>query len=371
MSKPATGACHGRGAFAAGLTFLFQLAVVLPATSADDAASVPSAASKASDLTGLSLQELYNLDIVQLNVLGGHTHPSGQTMFGYRYMHMNMGEILQGTRQLSPADVFAAGFGAAHLEMQMDMHMFEVMHAPTERLNLMAMFPYKEMSMLHQMATGERFIQNAGGIGDLEVMGLYTLFGDIRKGGHRLVLNAGLSFPTGSIDVKDHAMGNPAMPAVQLEYPMQLGSGTYDLLPGLTYLGDSGRWSWGAQTIETFRLGRNDAGYTFGDQYRLSGWTAYGVTDWFAPSLRLDGVSRENLTGADARLAANTTPEGRPNLLGGQRLDLLFGVNFYVPKGLLKGNRLMVEGGFPVYQRLEGPQLGVSWMFSLGWNYAF
>ena len=38
------------------------------------------------------------------------------------------------------------------------------------------------------MARGNRFTQNANGIGDVEVMGLYTFFGDIRKGGHRLVL---------------------------------------------------------------------------------------------------------------------------------------------------------------------------------------
>lgn len=371
MSKSATGARRGRGASAARLACFFLLAVIHLARSAEDRTQASRTPPKASDLTGLSLQELYNLDIIQLNVLGGHTHPAGQTMFGYQYMHMNMGNILQGTKELSPADVFAAGFGAAHVEMQMNMHMFEVMHAPTERLNLMAMLPYKEMSMLHQMADGHRFAQKANGIGDLEMMGLYTLLGDIGKGGHRLVLNAGLSFPTGSIDVKDHAMGDASKPEAQLEYPMQLGSGTFDLLPGLTYLGDSGRWSWGAQTIETFRLGRNDAGYSFGDQYRLSTWTAYGITDWCAPSLRLAGLWRENVTGSDARLQANTTPEGRPNLQAGERLDLLFGLNFYVPHGFLKGNRLMLEGGFPVYQRLDGPQLGLSWMFNLGWNYAF
>ena len=325
----------------------------------------------ASDLTSLSLQELYNLDIVQLNVLGGHTHPAGQTMFGYQFMHMNMSELKDGTREISSADIFAQGFGAAHLEMEMSMHMFEVMHAPTDRLTLMAMLPFKEMSMLHEMDTGERFTQTASGIGDLEVWALYTFFGDIRKGGHRLVFNGGVSFPTGSIDVKDHRMGDPSLPKVMLEYPMQFGSGTYDLMPGLTYLGEAGRWSWGAQNINTVRLGENDAGYTFGNIYRLSSWVAYGITDWCAPSVRLDARWWEDVDGADPRLAANPTPEGRPNLQGGRRVDLLFGVNFYVPDGWLEGNRLMIEGGFPVYQDLDGPQLGASWMFTLGWSYAF
>ena len=328
--------------------------------------------SKAGDLTGLSLSELYNLDVIQLNVLGGHTHPAGQAMFGYQFMHMNMGELHQGTKVISAADIFAnTPFTTAHILMEMDMHMFEFMYAPSDGLTLMAMLPYKEMSMLHQVNTGARFTQRASGIGDVEVMALWTLLGDIRKGGHRLILNAGLSLPSGSIDVTDHRSGNPALPMVQLEYPMQLGSGTFDLMPGLTYVGESGHWSWGAQTIETLRLGENDADYTYGNQYRLSAWLAYGITDWCAPSVRLDGRWWEDVAGADPRLASNTTPESRPNLQGGRRLDLLFGLNLYAPGGMIKGNRLMIEGGFPVYQNLDGPQLGMSWIINIGWNYAF
>ena len=41
-----------------------------------------------------------------------------------------------------PAEAFAEGFSAVHTEMEMDMHMFDVMYAPTERLTLMAMLPF-------------------------------------------------------------------------------------------------------------------------------------------------------------------------------------------------------------------------------------
>ena len=323
------------------------------------------------DLTGLSLEELSQLDIVQLNVLGGHTHPAGQIMFGYAYMHMHMSGLYQGTREISPAEAFAEGFSAVHTEMEMDMHMFDAMYAPTDRLTLMAMLPYKTESMLHLRNDNTRFTQSADGIGDLEVMALYTVLGDIHKGGHRLVVNAGISFPTGSINVRDHDGGDPSRPLVLLEYPMQFGSGTYDLMPGLTYLGDTGRWSWGAQTIETVRFGRNYHGYRFGNRYRVSAWGAYGITDWFAPSLRLLGDWWEDVQGSDPGLASNHTPEGRPNLRGGRRIDLLFGTNFYVPRGPLKGTRLMLEGGIPIYQDLDGPQLGTAWILSVGCTYAF
>jgi hypothetical protein len=327
--------------------------------------------SKANDLTGLSLNELYNLNVVQLNVLGGHTHCAGQVMFGYDYMHTRMEGYFEGTKEVSFAKVFSEGFGAVHTSMDMDMHMFDVMYAPSDHLTLMTMLPYMRMTMNHLTSTGTRFTQHTDGIGDVDLMALLTLYGDSCSGGNRIVLNAGVSFPTGAINAKDHKDGNPSAPLVQLEYLMQHGSGTYDLLPGITYLGESQNWSWGAKTLETVRFGRNDHDYRLGNEYGGSGWVAYAVADWFAPSLRLDGKVWENITGADPGLAANPTPEGRPNLRAGARLDCLFGLNLYVPHGKLEGNRLAIEGGLPVYQDLTGPQLGTAWMIGLQWSYAF
>ncbi len=363
-----------RAATTAGKRSLFSTlatALLMLGISSAPSLAKENAGTKTTDLTNLSLEELYNLDIVQPNVLGGHTHPAGQAMLGYQYMHMSMSGLYQGDHQISPAQAFAEGFTTVHTSMEMDMHMFELMYAPTERLTLMAMLPYKTMDMSHLQNNGSTFRQSAEGIGDLEIMGMINLLGNIRQGGHRLVLNVGMSFPTGSIDVKDHSLGNPAATLVQLEYFMQLGSGTYDLMPGLTYLGESGAWSWGAQTIETVRLGKNDHGYRVGDEYRISLWTSYGVTDWFAPSLRLDGRWWEDIAGKDPALNTNHTPEARTDLRGGRRLDLLLGLNFYAPKGVLKGTRLMIEGGVPVYQHLDGPQLGTAWMLSAGLSHAF
>jgi hypothetical protein len=323
------------------------------------------------NLTGLSLDELYNMDIVQPNVLGGHTHPAGQMMFGYDYMHTTMEGLYQGAHTITPAQAFAEGFAVVHVKMDMDMQMFDFMQAPTEWLTMMAMIPYTSMSMLHEESNGTHFTQFTSGVGDLELMGLYTFYGDIRKGGNRLVLNLGLSVPTGAIDTHDYKDGNTANPQAPLEYPMRLGSGTWDPMPGLTYLGDSGKWSWGAQTIETIRLGMNYHDYRLGNQYKISLWNSYGVTEWFAPSIRLDGLWWGNVHGADPDLAENPTPEARPYLRSGELLNLLFGLNFYVPKGFLRGMRFTVEGGVPVYQNLIGPQLGTAWMLNAGCTYAF
>ena len=57
---------------------------------------------------------------------------------------------------------------------------------------------------------------------------------------------------------------------------MQVGSGTYNLMPGLTYLGQQieGKYSWGAQARETIYTVNNDQGYNRGDRLQLTGWLA-------------------------------------------------------------------------------------------------
>ena len=121
---------------------------------------------------------------------------------------------------------------------------------------------------------------------------------------------------------------------------MQLGSGTWDFQPGLTYLGESDLWSWGAQVLGTVRAGMNDRDYRLGDRYRLSAWTQYKVTDWFGPSARLDWHGWGNVHGADPAMNPARNPAFDATKQWGERLDFLLGLNFYISKGLLKGNRL-------------------------------
>jgi hypothetical protein len=115
--------------------------------------------------------------------------------------------------------------------------------------------------------------------------------------GQRLVLNAGL-------------LRQPVPSTSQwfpVEYPM-VGSGTWDLLPGLTYLGESESWAWGAQAMGTVRLGENDNDYRLGNRYRLSAWGQYKVADWFGPLARLDWHGWYDIHGADPQLDPARNP---------------------------------------------------------------
>ncbi len=74
-----------------------------------------------------------------------------------------------------------------------------------------------------------------------------------------------MSFPTGSIAEVDRTpFSNPAK--ARLPYPMQIGSGAFDLLPGLTDSGHRGAYSWGGQARGEIRLDENHARYRQGNE---------------------------------------------------------------------------------------------------------
>ena len=60
-----------------------------------------------------------------------------------------------------------------------------------------------------------------------------------------------------------------------------------------------------------------------------------------------------------------------PRRRGGQRLDLLGRLNFEVPLGPLGTQRPAIEGGGPVFQKLDGAQLETDWRIVVGWQKSF
>ncbi|MBT8337313.1 MAG: transporter, partial [Gemmatimonadetes bacterium] len=158
----------------------------------------------------------------------------------------------------------------------------------------------------------------------------------------------------------------------QLPYPMQLGSGTLDLMPGFTFLGMRGDGSWGLQGTWTVRLGENDRDYALGDALEGTLWLAYRLTDRISASARIFGRSWGDIEGADPtfmnrRMVPTIVPETR----GGNRVDIPLGLNYYIPSGALAGHRLAVEMALPVVQDPSGPQLETDWILTVGWQKAF
>ena len=216
------------------------------------------------------------------------------------------------------------------------------------------------------------FTTESDGLGDVKVGGVYRLHGDDR---HEFLFNGTLSIPTGSIDEKD-SMPLPPPPGERtLPYPMQLGSGTWDLMPGFTIVVETEPTSWGTQFIQTFRLGENDENYRLGNRSVLTAWVARQLAGSMSGSLRLTASRWGDVHGRDRRLA-NTmptptgfgVPSANPDLRGGKRVDFGVGLNFLGREGLFNGHELGLELAVPVWQNLDGPQLETDWIVTLGWS---
>jgi hypothetical protein len=267
-----------------------------------------------------------------------------------------------GTKTVS-SDQVLQSYPVVHTHMTMQMQMVNLMYAPSDYVTVMAMAPFERMTMDHLRRDGSTYSTESSGLGDVGAMAMINILGNPLTLGQRLVFNFGFTAPTGSINEK--ASG------AQLEYFMQLGAGTWAVEPGLTYLGESANWSWGAQALGTVRMGMNDHDYRLGDAYRLGAWAQYKVVDWFAPVARFDWHQWFNIHGADPGMDPTRNPAFDANKQAGERLDFLAGLSFYVPKGFFKGNRLSIEGGIPVYQNISGPNMGVDWMVGLNWSWTF
>ena len=299
-----------------------------------------------------------------IGVMSDHVMDKGEIMFSYRYMKMEMDGNRTGTNSVSTP---LPDFMVSPLSMDMEMHMLGAMVAPTAKLTLSLMVPVLSISMDHRVNMNNvEFTTESDGIGDITLAGVYQL---TKSANSNLLINLGLNIPTGSIDEKDVLPVSMGVP-VQLPYPMQTGSGTYDITPGLTYTRLYTEWSWGAQGLYTFRTGENDNAYTLGDKLNISLWLAKMINHSLSLSARLNALDWENIDGADDKLAPlPTVPTKNPELRGGSRVDALLGINYVAHS--LNYIRFAFEIGVLVYQDLNGPQLETDLVFTLGTQYTF
>ncbi len=323
-----------------------------------------------------------------IGVMGDHRHGTGEWMFSYRYMRMDMRGTRDGTEGLSPEDIvtrFPNRFAGQPMQpgtlrvvptaMTMDMHMLGLMYAPSDRVTLMAMTHYVRNTMDHITFAGPdgtdrlgTFTSASEGLGDTRIT---ALIGLARGRVHDLHLNLGVNLPTGSITKRDDVL-TPADtgPVLRLPYAMQLGSGTVDAVAGITYLGRAVSWNWGAQGTATLRTERNDEGYALGDRADLTGWMAYDWSNSVSTSVRLSGWTEDSIDGLDEQIVA-PVQTANPNNYGGSGLELGLGLNYQFARGALAGNRFAFEWRKPFYQDLNGPQLETDWTLTFGWQRAF
>lgn len=395
---------------------------------------------------------------IPAGVLFGHTlEKVGDIMFGYRYLrNWQAGKYLQEDSPAGEEKVLAngcpdagnvvhnsdgtviTGFGsecsALAKSMTMNMHMLDIMYAPTDWLTLMLMPQFMDMEMpvftpgasddggVHGGESGH--VHQTGGVGDT---GMYALVELFDRPTHHIHATLGFTAPTGDVNIKlkERSFNGDAG---YIHYGMQLGSGTWDFKPSLTYTGKAGVWSWGAQMGGTKRMeSTNSSGYALGDIFETSLWGGFDWTNWLSTTVRVaynwqgaikgryhrstrdderlsrecsnrasftypddtdgDGISdgppvfHEDayqfcLLGVENTKKSNdaadrTTPMDHGGNYGGHYVDIGFGISATVPSGAFAGNRLAFEWLQPVYTNVNGYQLNRDGALSFTWSYGF
>ena len=304
-----------------------------------------------------------------------HTHPAGGGMVSYKYMHMAMDGLRAGTSRVGRNEVgFMRDKQYEYMmiptSMDMDMHMLMAMYGVTDRFTVMAMGSYlvNDMDMLMDMGPMMPIMReptmHTDGWGDTELRGIYQISDDFNG-------SLGLSLPTGDIEQSSKMMRWE----FRDPYDMQLGSGSFDLKPALTYshLSDDKLWNWGAQAMYTWHTADNQNDYRLGDSVKLDTWLQRALgpaSTW----LRFGYSDTDRIHGRDPEIQKllfhsdpmmpmkwAPTPDADPANYGGQRFDGALGVSFKVGPGSIG-----VEGGVPLYQDLNGLQLETDWFLTVG-----
>lgn len=193
------------------------------------------------------------------------------------------------------------------------------------------------------------------GIGDSELRGIYKI-------NKYLTGSVGVSLPSGDINQQVTMMKT----TYRAPYDMQPGDGTLDLKPAITVSAttDDGNWNYGGQAMYTWHTGKNNNGWSYGDNFKAMTWLQRALGP-AATWLRLTYNNTGAIRGEDTEIAKINTSAPMPDSVtsnyGGQRLDGTLGLSF--TKGPFS---VGVEGGMPLFQDLNGLQMKTSWFMTAG-----
>lgn len=307
-------------------------------------------------------------------VMADHLHSKEEIMTGYRYSRTSYSGLYAGSNAIGAEALVTAGYSMIPTHMTMEMLMLDIMYAPSDKLTLMLMPQYMSMDMGMNMPMaanmgmgsmnmpGARMEHDISGFGDTKLSALYEL---LSSNHHQIIGTLGVSIPTGKADKK-----NPD--GTFVHYGMQLGSGTWDFTPSVTYTGHAGHVSWGGQLCLTRRLqDDNDSGFALGDNYKVQAWGAARVTDWMSFSLRVAYNNQDAISGQYTETFRTTSSMDNPANYGGEFLDVAIGVNTVFTTGNAKGLRLGLEWVSRVQEDYNGYQLGMDDGLVASVSYAF
>ncbi|WP_284617841.1 DUF3570 domain-containing protein [Aquabacterium humicola] len=292
--------------------------------------------------------------------------PAGSIMLGYRIgLQRDGGAPRRGTAPTDDATLTATACAPAvcatrPVAMRMTMHMLHIGYSVDDAFGLMVMPQYMTMRMDSRLLPSSTPADPAvhfgrhesGAVGDTALLATVALNATPAS---RWLLTLGVSAPTGKTDLRhrrSHQADGGAM-----DIAMQTGSGTWDLLPGVAWLGQSGRFSGGLQLGGTRRLGTNADGYALGDRWQAAGWAGWRIAAPLTVTARLSRTVDGAIRG-DRRDAHPTwSPADHIRNHGGRLDELGLGLAIDRLPGAYAGTSLSLEWTHALRHAVRGVQL--------------
>jgi hypothetical protein len=216
----------------------------------------------------------------------------------------------------------------------------------TERIQISALIPYH----FHErtLSTGT---ENISGLGDITIMGLYSLFetkSDSAVYTHKLNVGAGIKMPTGKFTEANNAG--------TINQSFQLGTGSWDYLLVTEYVVNRKDLGLNTMLNYTFKT-QNDKNYQYGNQFNYAS-TLFYLFD-------LNSVQIVPQAGIAGEVYETNKQHGQdlPNTAG----DILFG-KFGIEVGKNKFS-IGANAMLPINQNLSSGNMEANYRWSVNLNY--
>lgn len=167
---------------------------------------------------------------------------------------------------------------------------------------------------------------------------------------YQVYANVNFSAPTGSVTRKQAS-------GAFMPYGMQLGSGTWDFLPGIviTHAIEEQVLVGGRLSARLPLEDRNESGYFLGDTYNAEAWIGASVTEYLAGSVRLMYEKRNRISGHYNGAHNHASPTDFQENYGGEFVDI--GLGLHLNPGVA-GLQFGAEWVVPVAEHYNGFQIG-------------
>ncbi len=225
--------------------------------------------------------------------------------FGYSYYHYDM----EGT---NTANTKIYKFGAASVDLQM----YTLTYMAIPKWTLMAFVPVvrNKVETIYEPVSGGlnlALTDTTEGLGDVRLMAMRTL---LVSPGYVSLFDIGFTAPTGKIN--STFTSNPSQRA---SYNMQLGSGTPDIIGGLTSSHfTTAQWVQTVRVQYTERLGRNSQGWALGNELQANASSKFQLLSWLNTGAQFNFKNRDKVEGRNARYEImNNYPGSMPGVASG------------------------------------------------------